>query len=67
MNIPATVAVQSWAGIQHKPCRVIGETPERYRIDVNVPTALPPGYHMLQPGETKLVPKYAVSFLHQVE
>ena len=46
-------------------CRVVGETPKRCRIAVDVPTVLPPGYTLLMPGMTKLVPKHAVEFLEE--
>lgn len=62
MNKMAIVCVDSWAGRQEHPCRVIGETPKRYRIMVDKPTALPPRFTILMPGMTKLVPKYAVKF-----
>ena len=61
--MPAVVCVNSWGGRQEHPCRVIAETPKRYRITVDVPTALPPGFTLLMPGETKLVPKHAIRFV----
>ncbi len=58
----AVVCVNSYAGRQEHPCRVVGETPKRYRITVDKPTALPPKFSILAPGQTKLVPKHAVRF-----
>ena len=63
MNRKAVVCIDSWAGRQEKPCRVVGETPKRYRIEVDVPTTLPPRFSTLFPGKTKLVPKRAVKFV----
>ena len=49
----AYICIQSWAGrVQHK-CRIVGETPKRYRIEVDTPTALPPGFSLLMPGQTR--------------
>ena len=59
----AVVCVNSWAGRQEHPCQVVGETPKRYRIVVDVPTALPPRFTVLMPGTEKLVPKYAIRFV----
>ena len=59
----ALVCVESWAGRQEKPCRVVGETPTRYRIEVDQPTGLPPGFTIMMPGQQKLVPKRAVRFM----
>lgn len=63
MNKQAVVCIDSWAGREEKPCRVIGETPKRYRIVVDVPTSLPPKFSVLMPGKPKLVPKRAVRFV----
>lgn len=60
---PAVVCVDSYAGRQEKPCRVVGETPKRYRIEVDQPTGLPPGFTIMLPGQQKLVPKRAVRFV----
>ena len=59
----ALVCVESWAGRQEKPCRVVGETPTRYRIEVDQPTGLPPGFTIMMPGQQRLVPKRAVRFM----
>ncbi len=59
----AIVCVDSYAGRQEHPCRVVGETQKRYRIMVDEPTALPPGFSILMPGYTKLVPKSAIRFI----
>jgi len=66
MNKAAVVCVNSWAGRQEKNCRVVAETPKRYRIVVDEPTALPPGFSILMPGMSKLVPKTAVRFTDHV-
>lgn len=57
----AMVCINSWAGRAEYPCRVVGETPKRYLIEVDKPTALP-GFRLLLPGQTKLVPKRAIRF-----
>lgn len=59
---PAFVHYQSWAGHHKEPCIVVDETPKRYRIRVDKPVALPPGFTLLLPGYTKLVPKRAITF-----
>lgn len=59
----AVVCTDSYAGRQEHPCRVVGETPKRYRIEVDQPTALPPQFSLLMPGTPKLVPKRAIRFM----
>jgi len=63
MNRAAVVCVDSYAGRQEKPCRVVGETAKRYRIEVDQPTGLPPGFTIMLPGQQRLVPKRAVRFM----
>ena len=63
MSEEAVVCVNSFAGRREYPCRVVGETPKRYRIMVNNPTPLPPRFSLLLPGQIKLVPKSAVRLL----
>lgn len=63
MNEFAVVCMDSYAGRVEKPCRVVGETPKRYYIEVDVPTSLPPNFSVLLPGIRKLVPKRAIRFL----
>ena len=67
VRLDAVVCTDSWAGRQEKPCRVIGETATKYRIEVDVPTGLPPGLTILLPGQTRLVPKRAVRFMRPNE
>jgi alcohol dehydrogenase YqhD (iron-dependent ADH family) len=62
MNRTAIIRTLSWAGVHENPCRVVGETPARYRIEVDKPTGLPPRFSILMPGQQKLVPKSAVLF-----
>lgn len=62
MDRHAVVCMDSYAGRQEKPCRVVGETQKRYRIMVDAPTALPPGFSILMPGIEQLVPKRAIRF-----
>jgi len=57
----ALVCTNSWAGRLENPCRIVGETPKKYRIEVDETTELPGG--PLQPGERRLVPKTAVRLL----
>lgn len=64
---PAEVHFQSYAGRHKRACWVVGETPKRYRIRVDEPVALPPGFTLLLPGYTKLVPKRAITFREQEE
>lgn len=56
----AVIRLNSWAGYQEVPCRVVGETPKRFRITVDRPTKLP-GV-ILQPNTPHLVPKTAIKF-----
>ena len=62
-KLNAVVCIDSWAGRIEHPCRVVGETPKRYRIEVDKPTTLPPRNTLLLPGQTKLVPKEAIRFI----
>ena len=62
MKRKAVVCIESYAGRLEKPCRMIGETRKKYRIAVDTPTALPPGFNLLMPGETRLVPKHSIRF-----
>lgn len=55
----------SWEGRLEIPCRVVGETPRRYLIEVDSPTALPPGLTLLMPGQQKRVPKGAIRFTQE--
>lgn len=57
----AFVCVDSWAGRREFPCRVVGETPKRFRIEVDTPTKLPGAD--LCPGESRLVPKSSIRFI----
>jgi hypothetical protein len=61
MNKPAVVCVNSWAGRIEYPCRIVGETPKRWRIEVDMPVKLP--RLVLHPGEVRLVPKSAVRLI----
>lgn len=54
----AVLCLNSWAGRIEHPCRVVGETPTRYRIEVDKNTILP--RRTLKPGQQALVPKAAV-------
>jgi len=64
MNEKAVLLIiDSLTGLQEKPCRVVGETPKRYRVTVDQPTGIPPGFSLLMPGMTQLVPKHAVRFV----
>ena len=59
----AVVCMNSHAGRAEKPCFVIDETPKRFRIRVDEPIAIPPGFSLLMPGQTRLVPKHAIRFI----
>ena len=50
--------MNSWAGRTETPCRIVGETPKRYRIETDTAIQLPSG--RLEPGQRRLVPKTAV-------
>ena len=56
------VCIQSWGGYSEKPCRIVGETPQKYRIEVDEKIWLP-GHFWLEPGQKRLVPITAVRFL----
>ncbi len=60
---PTVVCKNTWAGRIESPCRVVGETPTRYRIEVDQNIVLPRG--VLRPGTSALVPKTAVRFTDQ--
>lgn len=63
MNRHAIIEAITGAGVNVKnPVRVVGETPTQYKIEVDQPTGLPPGFTILMPGQQKLVPKSAILF-----
>lgn len=51
-----------WGGRTETEVKVIGETPKRYRIEAITRTKLAGRERWIGPGETALVPKYAVHF-----
>jgi hypothetical protein len=53
-------ALTGWGGKAKFPCTVIGETARRYRITVEVPTPVAGRLKTLHPGQSILIPKYAV-------
>lgn len=59
----ALLRLQGWEGYTETPIEVVGETPKRYRIKSDVRVKLAGRYRWLRPGETVLVPKYAVKLL----
>ena len=64
MNTRAHVCVRSSDGRTQKvACRIVGETPKHYRIECDCVVALPPGYSLLMPGMSRLVPKRSVTVL----
>lgn len=65
ISIHGVVCMDSWAGRAEKPCRIVGETPKRYRIEVETRTLLPNGW--LDPGQQRLVPKTAVRIMPKIE
>lgn len=56
----AVLVLDGYAGRREHPCEIVGETPQRYRIQVRQRTPLAGPNRWLQPGETALVPKHAV-------
>lgn len=56
----AFVCKDTFAGRVESPCRVVGETPTRWQIEVDKDTRLPG--KVLRPGMRALVPKSAVRF-----
>ena len=62
MNIPCDglLWLDGWHGRTSKRVRIVSETSERYRIKAITRTKLAGRNRYLHPGETALVPKYAV-------
>jgi hypothetical protein len=56
----ATLCLDGWTGRYRTPCIIVGETPKRYRIQAIERMALAGRNRWLDPGQTALVPKYAV-------
>ena len=56
----AILVLEGYAGRREHPCEIVGETAQRYRIQVRQRTPLAGANRWLQPGETALVPKHAV-------
>jgi hypothetical protein len=54
------LGLDGYAGRRYRKVEVVGETPKRYRIRAIERTKLAGRSRWLYPGETALVPKYAV-------
>lgn len=52
--------LDGWAGRRDHKVEVVGETPHKYRIRAIERTKLAGRQRWINPGETALVPKYAV-------
>ena len=52
--------LDGWAGVRARQVEIVGETPQRYRIRAIERTKLAGRQRWINPGETALVPKYAV-------
>jgi hypothetical protein len=60
---PAWIILNSWGGLFQQDVLVVGETPQRYRIQaIDKDVRLAGRSRYLRPGETTLVPKHAVTF-----
>ena len=57
--------LDGWAGRASYLVEVVGETPKRWRIKALTKVRLPGRERFLLPGETALVPRYAVRFTEQ--
>lgn len=60
---PAYLFLDGWAGIHRQGILVIGETPQRYRIQAIAETRLAGRRRYLRAGGTALVPKSSVRLL----
>lgn len=58
----AFLHLDGWEGRTKQPVFVIGETKARYRIGCDQTTRLAGRCRKIEPGETVLVPKYAITF-----
>lgn len=58
----AYICTDGWEGRTEQFVLVVGETPKRYRIMATQGTKLAGRSRWLKPGQTALVPKYAVRF-----
>lgn len=54
--------LDSFAGRSERKVEIVSETPKRYRIRAIEATKLAGRQRWIQPGETALVPKYAIRF-----
>ena len=62
----AYLILDGWAGITRTPCRVLGETPKKFRImPYDMPIKLGGRGRWLNPGCTALVPKCAITLAEQ--
>ena len=52
--------LNSWAGYNECQCLIVGETPNRFRIQATQTMRLPGRSRWLHKGETALVPKSAI-------
>jgi len=57
--------LDGWAGRASYLAEVVGETPKRGQIKALTKVRLPGRERFLLPGETALVPRYAVRFTEQ--
>lgn len=57
-TLRTVLCLNGWYGYAELPVEVVGETAKRYRIRSDKPINLPD--RQLMPGETALVPKYAI-------
>jgi hypothetical protein len=58
------LVLEGWAGRTKTPVEIIGMTPKRYRIRAVMRTRLGGRHRWLDPGDTALVPRHAVSDVH---
>ena len=62
-TLRTVLCINGWYGYAVLPVEVVGETAKRYRIRSDKPINLPG--RQLMPGQTALVPKYAIKTLPQ--
>lgn len=61
LNKMAYICLEGRGGRIKHPCRVIGETPKKYRVEI-LEIVILPGNRKKQVGDITLIPKYAIKF-----
>ncbi len=65
MNTGWLMMSGGWGQVHKTEVEIIGQTPRKYRIRAIVRTKIGGRYRWIEPGDTVLVPKYAIWIDHK--